>query len=342
VLPLAIVLTLSAWGFLAWSLRLKLADDAARTSLGPGTSTVSPAAAAGLADSGGGAAGAQPVTPSAASLNLLPSSFEELRASSDALQAAVAAHGLHFLLLFCAAYVIKQALCVPGSVALNAFAGMAFGTARGVPLTIAMTVAGVCCCYGLSWLFLARAGRRWNLEERILPLRMQVEAARKAGTLGFYLVSLRLLPLVPQWLINLAAPHAGVPLLHFAAATGLGLAPYNAVTVHAGAVVSTLTGWGDVLTPRVLVALVGLAAMALAPPLVLRYKQRRRGRSHAHKSSLPSAGGGDSNGGAGSGAAAVAAGSRRRGSLGVAGQGGHDGSGSDGTLATAGRRVVLV
>jgi hypothetical protein len=158
VLPVAIICCLSAWFWLANSLHTKLAADSAAN----GAATVAP---------DGGPAGA---APPIAALNFVPASIDELRASADALRGVVDAHRVHFTLLFCAAYVLKQALCVPGSVALNAFAGAAFGTAVGIPLTVAMTVVGVCCCYSLSWLFLGRLGNRWGMEERILPLRMQV------------------------------------------------------------------------------------------------------------------------------------------------------------------------
>lgn len=43
-----------------------------------------------------------------------------------------------------------------------------------------------------------------------------------------------------DWALNLAAPHAGVPLLHFIASTLVGMLPYIAVTVRAGAMLSAL------------------------------------------------------------------------------------------------------
>jgi hypothetical protein len=142
----------------------------------------------------------------------------------------------------------------------------------------------------------------------------------------FYVTSLRLLPLVPQWLVNLASPHAGVPLVPFALATGVGLAPYNAITVHAGAVLGSISGWDDVLTARVLLALVALAAMALAPPLVLRWRRARSpGGGGQHRPSVsgasaptPMARGGA--GGAGSDSVGTFGGvaSRRRGSASAA------------------------
>ena len=72
------------------------------------------------------------------------------------------------------------------------------------------------------------------------PLRHRVDAARKQHTLFFFLVSLRVFPGMPHWALNLAAPHAGVPLPHFVASTLVGMLPYIAVTVRAGAMLSAL------------------------------------------------------------------------------------------------------
>jgi len=100
---------------------------------------------------------------------------------------------------------------------------------------------------------------------------------------GFsYLLALRLLPIVPFWLMNLAPALAGMRLAPYAAATLLGIVPATIVFVSLGA------GFGDALSagqqpdlsivfrPAVLLPLLGLAVLALLPIGVRQWR-----RAHA-------------------------------------------------------------
>lgn len=196
----------------------------------------------------------------------VPWSFGELRASAAAVRAAAAAHTGLALLVVCTLYLWKQAFGVPGSAVLNAVVGCAFGTAAGVPLVIALSAAGATGGYLLSREFGQQLIRRWRLDERIWPLRMRVEAARKTHTLLPTLISLRVFPGTPHWLINLASPHAGVPVAYFISAAAIGMAPYNALCVYAGDSIATV-GWEDVFSVRTLGGLAALAALVALPAI---------------------------------------------------------------------------
>jgi uncharacterized membrane protein YdjX (TVP38/TMEM64 family) len=97
---------------------------------------------------------------------------------------------------------------------------------------------------------------------------------------GFlYLLSIRLVPLFPFWLVNLAAALAGMRLLPYFGATLLGIIPATIVYAAIG------SGIGDVLaegrrpdlsvifSPGILGPLLGLAVLALLP-IVWRHWKR--------------------------------------------------------------------
>ena len=133
----------------------------------------------------------------------------------------------------------KHALCIPGGTAFNAIAGALFGVPLALPLCLFSAILGSSLCYLLSRSCGASLLSQWRLDARVAPLRRRAEAAASRGQLFRHLVALRLVPLVPQWLINLASPHIGVPLLPtFVGASLLGLAPYTALVVSAGAAVA--------------------------------------------------------------------------------------------------------
>ena len=197
----------------------------------------------------------------------LPSSVHALRASAGSVRALVHRQPLLSVALLAAAYLTNQAFAVPGSALLNALIGVAFGTPAGVVIASILCGAGATCGYLLSAEFGPHLLARFGLEDRVWPLRMRVEAARKRGTLFLTLLSMRVFPGSPHWAINYAAPHAGVPLPIFAASAALGMSGYNAMCVYAGDRVAT-TAWGDVFSWHALGALAFLA-VALAAPAAL-------------------------------------------------------------------------
>jgi len=210
-----------------------------------------------------------------------PSSFDELAARAATVRGLASEHPLEFAALLAAAYIFKQAFCTPGSALLNAVAGVAFGAVRGVPLACCLTGIGVAACYALSAIFAAPLTRLavWS---RTAPLRDRIAVARRDGSLALYLISLRLVPVFPQWAINIAAPHVGVSLPLFVVTSTLGLAPYNALVVTAAATAadglvsavggntSTAEAFRAAFGWRPIVGLLVIAMLLFAAPTVVR------------------------------------------------------------------------
>jgi uncharacterized membrane protein YdjX (TVP38/TMEM64 family) len=61
-----------------------------------------------------------------------------------------------------------------------------------------------------------------------------VNKSEDNGNLFFYLLSLRLNPIIPGWAMNLLFPHIEVNPLQFISTTLLGLAPWNFLICSAG------------------------------------------------------------------------------------------------------------
>jgi len=111
---------------------------------------------------------------------------------------------------------------------------------------------------------------------------------------GFlYLLAIRLVPIFPFWLVNLAAAACGMRLVPFAAATLLGIIPGTLVFAAIGAGVAGVLGKGGtpdfsvVFSPRVLLPLLSLAALTLLPAVWHAFKGRSTpGRSAPGRSAL--------------------------------------------------------
>ncbi len=185
-----------------------------------------------------------------------------------ALRALVERDMLLAVAVFSTIFVIKHTFCIPGGSLLNALGGALFGPAVAIPLCAALSAAGGSSCYLVSRACGAPLLERWHLEARVAPLRRRAEEAAAKGSLPRLLVSLRLVPLLPQWAVNVAAPHAGIPLPLFAATTAVGLLPYCAATCMAGAALAGALEADAAVSPAALLPPRVAALLLLAAALV--------------------------------------------------------------------------
>ena len=199
--------------------------------------------------------------------------LDALKANRQALVAWQQAHPIPAVLGFMAVYIVQTALSLPGAAILSLAAGALFGPLLGtvyanVAATIGATLAFLVCRYLLREAVLSRFGDKLEHINRELEVR------------GFsYLMFLRLVPLFPFFLVNLAAGLTRLPLRTFFLATMLGIVPGGFVYVNAGASLATIDSLAGIVSPRVLGSFALLGLFALAPALYQRWQAGRRGTS---------------------------------------------------------------
>jgi uncharacterized membrane protein YdjX (TVP38/TMEM64 family) len=169
---------------------------------------------------------------------------------------------------FVSLYILQTALSLPGATMFSLAAGAIFGTLAGTiyavfAATIGATLALLVTRYLLRNAVLTRFGSKLEGMNRELATR------------GFnYLLFLRLVPIFPFFLINLAAGLTRLPIRTFFFATLLGIVPGAFVYVNAGASLATITSLAGIASPRVIGAFAMLGLFALLPVLHARYQRR--------------------------------------------------------------------
>lgn len=202
-------------------------------------------------------------------------SFEALRAHRDTLLAWRDSHFALVALAFVAAYVAIVAFSLPGATAATLTGGFLFGLFPGALFNV------VGASIGAVLIFLAvRAGLGRGLAARIDASEGQL--ARIAASIRenafSVLLSIRLVPVVPFFVMNVLPALIGVRLGVFAATTFLGIIPGAVVFTWVGAGLGEVFARGE--TPdlgiifewHVLGPLLGLAALALLPLLLRRLR----------------------------------------------------------------------
>lgn len=167
---------------------------------------------------------------------------------------------------FCALYIFLQCFAIPGAIFLSILAGPLFGVWVGVFTVCVVATTGATMCYFLSF-YLGR-----GLVQRCFPVllakfRSKIQMHRH--NLFFYLLFLRVTPILPNWFISISSPILNVPLKHFFFATLLGLIPGNYILVTTGLTLESLQSVHDAtINLKTIITLFGVASFALLPTLV--------------------------------------------------------------------------
>jgi len=195
-----------------------------------------------------------------------------------------------FMVVFAWLYLFVQTFAIPGSFLLNIVAGILFGEAAGLMLVACMAASGASCCYMLSSVAGASVTELAWLAPRLAHMRATVAQAKRKGTLFWYILSLRLFPVTPNYIVNIASPWVGVPLGSFWLTMAVGLSPYNYATVAAGATIKTLQDDFTPMNTSLFIKLCFIAVVALLPALCKARVQRLAGTAPAHTDEVPTAG----------------------------------------------------
>lgn len=169
-----------------------------------------------------------------------------------------------------ALYVLCTALSIPGATILTLGAGAIFGLAWGLLLaSFASSVGALLAFLSARWLL-----HDWVQERFRQRLKTINEGVQRDG--AFYLLSLRLVPLFPFFVINLVMGLTKIKTWTYYWVSQVGMLLATAVYVNAGTQLAEVESLGDVLSADLLGALVLLGLVPLIAKLILTLLKKRR------------------------------------------------------------------
>ncbi|OQW30071.1 MAG: dihydrolipoamide dehydrogenase [Nitrospira sp. SG-bin1] len=192
-------------------------------------------------------------------------SLNALKENRDSLLTFADEHFAFAVGLFIVAYVVVAGLSLPGAVILTLAGGFLFG---GILATVFINIGATT---GATLAFLtARYLLRDTVEQKfgkwLGPF--QEGFAKNAFS---YLLTLRLIPLFPFFVVNLVSGLTRVSVGTYIAATAIGIVPGSFVYAYAGRQLGTINSLKEIASPNVIGAFVLLGLLALVPVVYKRF-----------------------------------------------------------------------
>ena len=199
------------------------------------------------------------------SLNVLKENYQSIIAFANS-------YFLLSILVFSCLYIVVVALSIPGATIMTLLGGLLFGLVLGSFIVVISATLGASIVF-----FAVRTALGDSLKTK-----GSIEKMRR----GFekdvfnYLLALRLIPIFPLFIINIAAGIFGVKFRDFFWATLLGMVPGSVVYVWVGTSFAYAIQQGDeinlgiILEPQFIVPIVALAILLVVPVFIKKFNKK--------------------------------------------------------------------
>ena len=193
-----------------------------------------------------------------------------LKARQGGLAGFVEANPLVAVAGFFGLYVAATALSLPGAAILTLAAGAIFGLWEGILIASFASTIGASLAF-LSSRYLLRDWVKARFGARVAAIDGGI--ARDGA---FYLLTLRLIPVFPFFLVNLAMGVTAMRLLTFALVSQAGMLLGTIVYVNAGTQLAGIESTSDILSPALIGSFVLLGLFPLLAKALVGWWRRRR------------------------------------------------------------------
>jgi len=183
--------------------------------------------------------------------------FASLQEGRESLQQWVADNPVRSSAYFFFGYILVAALSLPGAAIMTLAGGAMFGLLLGFLLVSFASAIGAT----IAMLIARKVAGEWVQERYAAQLSTMNEGLERDG--GFYLFSLRMVPLFPFFVINLVMGLTRFPTFQFYWISQIGMVAGTGVFVFAGTQLAQVSSPGDILSPTLIAAMTLLGLFPL-------------------------------------------------------------------------------
>ena len=180
--------------------------------------------------------------------------LSHIKASQAKFAALYADHQVAVITVYMLIYILVTALSLPGAAVMTLAGGGLFGFVVGtIVVSFASTIGATLACFVSRFLL-----RDWVQKKFGDKLKTINEGIEKEGT--FYLFTLRLIPVFPFFVINLAMGLSSIPLFAFYWVSQVGMLPGTMVYINAGKELAKIESLSGIMSPSLILsfALLGI------------------------------------------------------------------------------------
>lgn len=186
-------------------------------------------------------------------------SLEALKENRDRLLAFTEANYTAAVLVYILLYCLQTTFSLPGAAVFTLAGGFLFGPWLGaLYVNIGATSGATLAFLAARYLFRDWVERKFG--DRLGPI--QEGFAKNAFS---YLLTLRLIPIFPFFLVNLVSGLTRIKIGTYVAATAIGIVPGSFIYANAGRQLGSIDALSEIASPHVLGAFALLGLLALAP-----------------------------------------------------------------------------
>jgi uncharacterized membrane protein YdjX (TVP38/TMEM64 family) len=173
-------------------------------------------------------------------------------------------------LVFLSLYIFVTALSIPGAIILTLAGGALFGLLWGTILVSLSSTLGATLAFVIARTFFGEKVRT-KFSTRFSKVSKGFE---KDG--AFFLFSLRLVPVIPFFLINILMAITPIKWFQFLLVSMLGMFPATVVFVNAGTQLAEVRQVDDILSAQLLIAFTMIALLPWVAKLVVKFSRGMR------------------------------------------------------------------
>jgi len=195
--------------------------------------------------------------------------FENLKANADALKTTAGENIIKSGGIYLFIYLAVTGLNIPGAAVLSITAGYLFGAFTGTFLAVTGATAGAAAAMLFSrYMFGGYINIKYD--------RQLAKFNKELSENGYlYMLTLRLIPVFPFFIINILAGLTRIKLTTFIWTSFIGMIPGGFVFVYAGSRLNEIQSPKDIISPGMLSAFALIGFLVLMPVIYKKIKVRR-------------------------------------------------------------------